>query len=130
MRGNQIVLNVENGFGTEGALEGLGPEVSAGDRVGELHRQPQFASRLPQSAFHHVARAKLLANGAQVGRLIYIFQRRPTSNHAQIREPRQPSNDLFRKSISQRGQIGIRTSVFERQFRAMGWGEPVEPGAW
>ena len=47
---NQLVLKLENRFRAEGALIVLGPEMRAGYRVHELHRETQLVPacrRLP-----------------------------------------------------------------------------------
>ena len=43
------------------------------------------------------------------------MQRRATCDHPQIREARQTSHDVFRKSVRQRGEVGIIADVLERQ---------------
>ena len=63
---NQVVLQLEDRLRAEGAFVVLGPEMSAGDRVHELHREAQLRSRLPKASLHHVARAELLAGGTDV----------------------------------------------------------------
>src|SRR5262245_36749425 len=46
---NQVVLELENRVLVESALVVLGPEMGAGNRIHELHRQAQFGARLPDA---------------------------------------------------------------------------------
>ena len=114
---NQLVLELEDGLRAEGALVGLGPEMGAGHRVHELHREAQLRSRLPQAAFHHVARAELLAGGAHVDRLVRVARRRAARDHAQVREARQAGHDVFGQSLGQGREVGVGAAVLERQHR-------------
>ena len=70
---NQLVLQLENRFRAESALVVLGPEMSAGHRIHELHRDAQPRSRLAEAALHHIARAQLFADGSHIaGSLEYV----------------------------------------------------------
>ena len=69
MRGTRSSCSAKISSGSEGAVVGLGPQMGAGTRVDELHRDAQRRSRLAQAPLHHVAGAELLADGAHVGRL-------------------------------------------------------------
>src|SRR5208337_5056013 len=72
---DDVILELENRFRAKGTIGGLGPEMGAGTRVDELHRDAQLASCLAKAALHHVARAEFLAGGTYVDRLTGVAQR-------------------------------------------------------
>ena len=114
---HEVVLQLEDGVRAEGALVVLGPEMSAGDGVHELHGEAQLRSRLPQVAFHHVARAQFPARGADVDRLIHVTRRRAARDHPEVGEARQAGDDVLGKPVGQRREIGVGAAVLEWQHR-------------
>ena len=53
--GNEIVLQLEDRVGVEGAVVGLRPQVGAGACVHQLNGDAQCRARLANAALHHVA---------------------------------------------------------------------------
>ena len=63
---HEIILKFEDGLGRELAFVGFCPELGAGDGVGELDRETQFAAGLAQTAIDEVARSEFFADGTDV----------------------------------------------------------------
>ena len=52
IRGNEVVLQLEDRLGLEGTMVGLRPEMRTGLRIGELHHDTELCAgcrRLPSS---------------------------------------------------------------------------------
>ena len=102
IRGTRSSCSAKMSLGTERPVVGLRPEMRAGRRVDELHRDAQLRARLPEAAFHDVAGADLLADRAHVAACAGVAQRRAARDDAEIREAREPGHDLFGQSFGQR----------------------------
>jgi hypothetical protein len=99
--GDDLVLQLEDLVGLEGAVVGLRPQVGARAGVDELRGDPQHGARLTQAAFDDVAGAELLADGADVHRLARVPQRRAAGDHLEIREPREAGHDVLGQSFGE-----------------------------
>ena len=107
---NQIVLQLENRFRTETAFIVLSPQMSARSRINELYRDTQLRSRLPQAAFHHVARAQFCARGTHASRC-------GARDHPEVREARQACDDLLGQRLGQSGDLGGCSAGLEGHHR-------------
>ena len=115
--GNQIVLQLEDRLGTEGAFEAFGPEMSAAQRIDELNGEPQPGPGLTQAAFHHVARAQFLPDRPHVDGCIGVPRRGAARDDPKVREARQARDDLFGHRLGQGREVGVGAAVLERQHR-------------
>ena len=113
--GNEIVLQLEDHLGTEGAVVGLRPQMCARARVHQLHRDAQHGARLPQRSLHHVPRAELLADRPHIGRLVRVAHRRTARDHSEVGEARQAGHDLLGQPLRQGRELGVGAAVLERQ---------------
>ena len=66
---NQLVLELEDGLGMEGALVGLSPQVGARRCVDELDRDAQLGACLAKASLNHIPRAQFLAGRTEIHRL-------------------------------------------------------------
>src|SRR5450432_1146848 len=85
---DELVLELKDCFGIESAFVILGPEMSAGNRVHELHCETQFCSGLPQASFHDKACTEFLAGVTNIDCLIGVPRNRAASDHLEIRKAR------------------------------------------
>ena len=82
---HDIVQHIERVFRRERAVVGFRPKTGAGVGVDKLHSDANFSSRLPDAAFHHIARAEFLADGADVAGFAGVFSSRAARDHARDR---------------------------------------------
>jgi hypothetical protein len=92
-------------FRLKRAIVGFRPEAGAGSGVHELHGHANLGSRLPDAAFHHVARAQFLT-AAHV-HCPGIARGRTARNNAKIGEFRQTGDNVVGEAVGQRRKIGI-----------------------
>jgi hypothetical protein len=67
---HQVILQREDFLPAKHSIIRFRPHMSAGGAIHEMHRDPQNRASLAKAATHHIASAKLLADGANVDRLL------------------------------------------------------------
>ena len=115
--GDEVVLQLEDRVRVEGPVVGLRPEVGAGRRVDQLHRDAQLPGRLPEASLHHVARADLAADRPHVGRAARVARGRAAGDHAQVGEAGEAGHDVLGQALGQGLDGGVGAAVREGQDR-------------
>src|SRR5262249_7447979 len=75
------ILQLKHVF--EGAVETIGPNMTARRRIDELPGDAHAGSRLAHAAFEHIAHAQLASNLLHIDRLALVGERRVTGDYEQ-----------------------------------------------
>ena len=66
--GDEVVLYLEDRFRSESAFVGFSPQMRAGTRIHQLHRDPQLVPGLANAALHHITCAQFFRRRTGIGR--------------------------------------------------------------
>jgi hypothetical protein len=99
---DEIVLDVEDFFGVEGAFVGFDPQLGFRGRVGQLHGDAQPGASLPDAAVDHVT-SRLLAGAG--------------GDDTKIAEARQASVDLDGQTLGESLETGVDGTAMKRCHR-------------
>src|SRR5262245_48653787 len=96
-RAGYLVLNREHVLDL--AIVALGPAMSTGQGIDELHRDANPVARSANAALQDVAHAKLAADLAYVDCLSLVLQGGIVGDDEELGEPRQLRNDILRNAV-------------------------------
>src|SRR5262245_47361177 len=91
-RTRHLVLNREHVL--DPAVVALGPAMSAGDGVGELHKDADPVASATNATLQNVAYAEFSSDLAYVYRLAPVLERGIAGDDEQLGEPRQLGDDI------------------------------------
>src|SRR6516225_4705624 len=114
-----VVLKLEDIF--ERAIEPVGPEMGAGDRIKQLRGYADAVSGgLANRAFQHVQDPKFSADLLHVHRPTLVGEARVSSDYKEPVNARQGGDDLFDHAIGKIALLWVTTQILERQY-CDGW---------
>ena len=106
-----LVLKVEDIF--ERAIEAVGPEMRAGERVDQLRGDPHPIASLAHRAFEHIAHPKLTADLLYVDGLALVRETRIAGDDEEPADARQGGDDLLDHAVGEVFLLRVAAHVGE-----------------
>ena len=106
----------------EAAIVAFRPNVTAGDDIVELRRNPHPVAVAAHAALDHVADAEFLGDLLHVNGLAFVGERRVPRDHVEPAQLRQRGGDVLAHAVGEIFLFGVAAHVDEREH---GDGGPV-----
>ncbi len=99
------------------AVVAVGPDVIAGRGIDQLRGDPHAVAALADTAFQHVAHAKLARGALHVDGLALVRERGVARDYEEPAQLRQPGDDVLGNAVREIFLLGIAADIVERQDR-------------